>query len=618
MQAIQQKPEVQVSTTPFGIAIRYEWIAYIALIAFALVVRLAELDTVTLRETEAREALAAWRSLNPRLPGMALNAESPLLFWLHRMMFTGFGANELSVRAITAIAGAGLVVSPLLFRDLLGRERSFLYSVLLTFSPVLLLTSRFDSGVVWALWCVVGGLWALLRYAKGDRAVYGVWLAVFAAGLIFLTDAAGFMLFLVMVGAVALAWSLRTMSTVESENGAHLREYLQGFPMLKALLAVVMTVVFVATGLMLYPGGLANVAQLVEVGLRGVVTPAANMPFYPLIVSLFYEPVMWFFALATLWRGFRRGSLPLFERFCMAWLVMAVVAGLIYRGGTASHALWFTLPLTGLAGSSVFAAFKGKYHPFLRVPTWAKPLIALITLALLLVFTLNFQIVARALLQMVEFDFARIPAVGGIWSVVSIMLLIAGYFMAATLWGNRTALHGGAIGLLTFALVTSFGSGWNAAVHYSDDPVMFWHDAPAANQTFVLRETLFTFADREHGGMPRNQVMALVPEDSTLAWTLRDFTNLTFIRDVSEARGAEIILLPVSQDEPALGGSYVGQRFVTRKAWSPQTLHGLDFMAWWMQGRTRVPAAPGETYVLWVRQDIYDGAPFDFFTQSTQ
>lgn len=618
MQAIQHEPQLQAGAPTFGIAIRYEWIAYIALGVFALVMRLAELDTVALRDAEAREALAAWRSLNPALSGVSLAAESPLLFWLHRFMFTAFGATELSVRALTAIAGAGLVLSPVLFRDVLGAGRAFLFSLLLAFSPVLLLASRFDSSMVWALWCVVGGLWALQHYVQGDRAFYGLWMAGFAAGLVFLVDSAGFVLFLILVGAAVLAWSLRQTNIDDDENDRNLRSYLVGFPLMRALLTVVAVVALGATGLMLNMGGLANVARLLEVGVSGIVQPrVGNMPFYPLAISLFYEPVIWLFALATLWRGFRRGQLPLFERFWMAWLVLAVVGALLYRGGTAAHALWFTLPLTGLAGSSLVALITRKRQLFYRVAWWSQPLIALSTLALLLVFVLNFQLVARSLLRMLSGQVAitQIPAIGGIWTVVSLMLLVAGYFMASSLWGGRVALRGGGIGLLIFGMVTSFGTGWNVAVHYADDPVQFWHEAPVANHTFALRETLYAFADREHGGFPRNEIMALVPNDSSLAWTLRDFTNLRFIGDMNEARGAEIVILPLTVEPPALGGSYVGQTFVTRKVWSPQTMQGFDFLAWWMQGRTRIAPMPGETFVLWVRQDIYDGTPFDLLSQ---
>lgn len=618
MQAIQQEPKIQVNAPAFALAIRYEWVAYIALVFFALAVRLADLDIIALRDAEAREALAAWRSLNPALPGVALNAESPLLFWLHRFMFTAFGATELSVRALTAIAGAGLVISPLLFRDVFGAGRTFLFSLLLAFSPVLLIASRFDSSVVWALWVTVGILWALLRYTRlaESRADYGVLLAAFAAALIFLVDSAGFVLFLVLVGSVALTWSLRQINPEDDESPKSLRSYLSGFPLVKSLFAAFGVVVLGATGLMLSIGGLANVAYLLEVGLSGLLQPrAGTMPFYPLAVSLFYEPVIWLFALATLWRGFRRGQLPLLERFCMSWLVLGVVAALLYRGGTAAHALWFTLPLTGLAGSSFVTLLRRRRHPFFRVPNWAQPLTALFTLALLLVFALNFQIVARALLQMGEIDIARIPVIGGIWSVVSVMLLIAGVFMAFTLWGRAVALRGFGMGLMIFGLITAFGSGWNTAVHYSDSPVPFWHESPVSNHSFALRDTLFEFADREHGGLPRNPIVALVPQDGSLAWTLRDFTNLRFIRDISEARGAQIVILPLTQDTPALGGSYVGQSFVMRKAWSQQTMQSLDFFAWWMQVRTRIAPQSSEAFVLWVRQDIYDGAPFDPFAQ---
>ena len=77
---------------------------------------------------------------------------------------------------------------------------------------------------------------------------------------------------------------------------------------------------------------------------------------------------------------------------------------------------------------------------------------------------------------------------------------------------------------------------------------------------------------------------------------------------MAEAAGAEIVLT-AQQDEgtDALGGDYVGQRFLLRRTWSFADLGFWDLPAWWSQGRLRESILKEERVMLWLRQDIYDG-----------
>ena len=113
-----------------GLTIRLEWVAYAAMILLATILRVAELDTVALTTREATEALAAWRAVYPLAGLPAPISQSPVLFALHSLSVTLFGGAESMLRIWTALAGVFLVVSPLLFRDILGRTRTFLFSLL--------------------------------------------------------------------------------------------------------------------------------------------------------------------------------------------------------------------------------------------------------------------------------------------------------------------------------------------------------------------------------------------------------------------------------------------------------------------------------------------------------
>jgi hypothetical protein len=96
-----------------------------------------------------------------------------------------------------------------------------------------------------------------------------------------------------------------------------------------------------------------------------------------------------------------------------------------------------------------------------------------------------------------------------------------------------------------------------------------------------------------------------------VAWVLRDYPHVEYIPDVAAARLQPIALLPISVQPPDLGSSYVGQQFTITTGWDYRALRPAEFLAWWTQRNTRTVGVPIEAMVLWLRQDVYDGAqPF--------
>lgn len=601
------------TTDTRALQINVEFIAYMMVFVLALVLRIAELDTIPLSAGESRQALAAWRALNPEAPGSPITPESPLLFLLHAVTFTALGASEFTVRVFTALAGTLLVFSPLLFRDLLGQARTFLFCLLLTFSPVALVSARFDSPTIWAMLCAILALWALWRYWERQQIGYTLLASAAFVGLVLLTDPAGFVLALILIGAgfIALTWG--RADDPDSDPMNTVRESLRGWSWQAALGAAVLTIILVSTGFALYLPGLSNVSELALVGVRGIVTPQPGAPLvFPFLSMLFYEPIFLIFGIASIIIFLRRGT-TLLDRFLIAWFVLAIFASFIYRGGGPDHALWLVVPLAGLVSSLMMSLLAEDQHPFFDIPWWTKPVLVLVMIALLAIFTINFQGVARNILaaQPGALDQVRVDPINAVWSTISVLFIGLGFFLVSSLWGATTALRSGGLGLLIFGMVTSLGSGWGASVTKAESALELWHTEAIGREVFVLRDTLAELARRETGGVPRIPLFILAPEDGVIAWTVRDYTNTQFIADTSEARAQQIALLPMLAEPPALGGAYVGQDFIVSRGWNLQTLQGLDVLAWWMQRRTRFPELPSQTMILWLRQDIYDGAPFN-------
>ncbi len=618
-----QAPAQPISTegvTPRQLVISVEFVAYLALLILALVFRFAELDTVSLTTTEVREALSAWRVVFPGASGGELVPESPLLFLLHSVAFTTLGGSEFSARLFTALAGAGLVLSPLLFRELLGRTRAFVFSLMLVFSPTLLAASRFDVPVIWSLLFVVLMLWSLWRYAWLRRSLYAILATVLLVGIVLLTEPAGFILAVILIGAGLYTLYQSPVEAVESATGQNEQmNLLTDFPWRTGLVLAVGIMLLVATGFLLYPAGLSSVSGLLSAALEGFVTPSAiGAPLaFPLSTSLFYEPLMWVFGLVAIVRIAQQGTATWVERFLIGWLILGAAASLLYLGAGPQHALWTIIPLTGLVTSLAAEFLTQDEHPFWNAPWWGKWLLAIGTMALLAMMAVHLQGIARGMLTAPDETVGQMLQVlvrtanNNLMFLLSIVLTIGLYFTAASAWGNVAAARGSALGVLLFGMVTALSSGWQVAVSSADSPIELWHVQPTNRETALLRQTLIEVAKRETDGVFDLPIYIQAPDDGVIAWLVRDFVNATFINDVSQASTQPVVILPDVSEPPDLGDSYVGQRFVIRTWWSPQFMVWFDYPAWWFQRRTRTGAIPYETVVLWLRQDVYDGIPDD-------
>jgi hypothetical protein len=133
-----------------------------------------------------------------------------------------------------------------------------------------------------------------------------------------------------------------------------------------------------------------------------------------------------------------------------------------------------------------------------------------------------------------------------------------------------------------------------------------------------LRQTLEELTTRASGGFPQMPVVALASDDGVVAWTLRDFPKAQFTDDLTNARGQGIVIAPAQSQPPDLAGSYVGQSFAVASVWNLQTLRPADVLSWWTQRIVLNPDTPTERVVLWLRQDVYNGASPNAQTTGSQ
>ena len=148
--------------------------------AVALVLRVVDLDARAMHHDESLHAKYAWDFSEGR--GYTHNPlmHGPLLFHTVAGVFVVAGDSEVASRLPMALAGAVLVLAPLLLRRWLGNTGVIVAGALIAFSPVLLYYSRFSRNDVPAALFTLLLFAAIWRYRDDGRER---WLIVAAVAL---------------------------------------------------------------------------------------------------------------------------------------------------------------------------------------------------------------------------------------------------------------------------------------------------------------------------------------------------------------------------------------------------------------------------------------------------
>lgn len=629
-------------------AISTEALAYVALALAALILRVSDLDIVPITDLEAESALHAWHTVEDDAPGTFAVSSSPLTYLTQLISFSLLGANEFGARIGAAIAGTALALSPLLFRESLGRTRTFVWAALLSLLTVPTVASRTADGSAFMMLFTVLAIWLIRRYWYSQELSDAGWAIAAITCMLLLSSPAGVPLLAVLLVAGWLAvW--RTAISAPQRLGLPGDDILQlavkrlrAFPIRGAAFVPVLIVVLISTALMFNPAGLRTVSQLVNEAIRGIMHSSSLDGTRLGFVALFvYEPLLIIYALGGAWLLWKKGDINYFDRFAAFWAVVGAVGLLLYPGAKASDAMWVVLPLTLLASYGITqlmvdrrvvilwaagdddAEESALYSPRFR---WVKWAISAGVLMLLLILAVQFMQIARLLLLLPQgtgfgelfsllFDASQLRLLHGLGlllmtGIIALIIL----FFTANVWGLGTCLQGIGLGFLWLMLISGVGGAWQGSVTDAADPHSLWRQRAVAADAYLLRQTLYELADRDQSGFPTLEIFIVrdaggtLKNDGLVAWLTRDFPNARFVNKAEEAAGARIVLT-AQQDQAAnaLKGDYVGQRFLLRRSWSLADLGLWDLPAWWSQGRLREGMMREEHALLWLRQDVYDG-----------
>lgn len=634
-----------------------EWLAYLCLALLALLLRVAELDSLPLGDGEVRNALHAWHSIEDDAPGSFSAASSPLTYISQLLTFSLLGANEFSARIVPMLVGFALTLTPLLFRDHLGRTRTFVWASLLSLLALPIASARTADGSSFMLLFALLAVWMVRRYWYSQRLSDARWAFLLVTLMTLLSSPSGMPLLIVMLAAGWLAVWRTAISAPQRLDlpGDDILQLamrrLRAFPLGQTAFVPLAAVGLVATGFMLNSAGLRTVSQLIADALAGVTQSAAiDGSRLGLVALLAYEPLLIVFALGGAWLLWRHGAVTYIDRFAAAWALVGALALLLYPGAGPADAMWVALPLTLLASYGISQLMVDRRVVILWAQDeneersagesdgaelystaywWVKWLIGAVVLTLLLIMSAHFMQTARLMLELPA-DAGLAEALGlladssmlrllhslGMLLLTAIVLL-AVCLLLANYWGAGTCLQGIGLGFLGMMLLSGLGGGWGIAAADPTVPDGIWRQQAISHDVKLLQSTLRELSARQTGGFPLLNMTIVedrqhgISRDGMIAWLLRDHVNARFVPSALQASGEPIVLMVDADAQSAqLNGDYVGQRFLLSRnwAWTQQSI--WDMPAWWTQTRRRPASELSEdALIVWLRQDVYDGVP---------
>ena len=654
MQANQERSDSRgrLADGEIGRTISVEALAYIGLALLALLLRIGDLDIVPLTDIEAEGALQAWHTIDDDAPGAYQVSRSPLTHGAQLMLFSLLGANEFSVRLGAAFAGTALALTPLLFRENLGRTRSFIWTGLLALLTAPIVSSRTADGTAFMMLFTMLAIWMIRRYWYSRRYSDACWAIAFLTMMVLLSSPTGIPLLVVLMAAGWLAvWrtAISAPQRLELPGDDILQlavKRLRGFPIAGAAFVPALVVVLTSTVFMLNPGGLRAVSELVNGAITGITQSSSFDGTRVGFIALFtHEPLLIIYALGGAWLLWKKGDITYVDRFAAAWAAIGALGLLLYPGAKSTDAMWVVVPLTLLASYGITQLMVNRrvvllwsqhdddiddsalYTPRYR---WVKWAISAGVFMFLLILSVQFMQVARLLLQLpastsfadlfpllLEPSQTRLLHGMGLLTLTAFIALVV-FLLTANFWGLGTSLQGVGLGFLWLLMLSGIGGAWNGSVAFGEDRGDLWRQRSITADAYLLRETLFELAARDTSGFPTldlyivRDANGIIRDDGVIAWLARDFPNASFVSKAEMAAREPIVMTAQNDDTGlALEGDYVGQRFLLRRAWSFGQLGVWDLPAWWALGLLRDENLLEEHIVLWLRQDVYAGIPVD-------
>jgi uncharacterized protein (TIGR03663 family) len=588
-----ERIDVSAKLKPERSAVPLSWLTvevvlYILIGVVAVGLRFYALGAQPLRESEAAQALTAWRFYQGNWKGAT--GYSPLLFLGNDFTFALLGASNALARLVPALSGTALAVLPYFLRRRLGRSGALAASLLLALSPSTLFFSRYLEGQIVVAACVLAVLVGFFGYVDSKQPKY----AYLTAGALALSLSADPMVytFVLIFGTFLLLLGLvDRLADVDMGWSAVLvawRTAREERDLLKNSVLVLATVlVLVCTAFLLNFAGLPVALDFLPTWLAQLGPQVGAQPWYYYFQLLaLYEPLILAFGLIALVYYYLRQR-DLLTTFLLYWTVAAAVIYTLAGQKASGNVLLLVLPLA-LLTSLLLGRF---WDQLAQAATWgAEGLFTTLSLPVVIYFAI--QLAGYASSGQAVYLYMALVA----FLVLPILVALCWMWL-----GQGPALRCGGIILALALAMPTVGLSMGLNYHRAADPREPMVTEATLPGIVDLVTTLEQVSSHQEGDP---HVIAVTVEEATgpiLAWHLQDFGNTRFVEQLSPSIETPVVITLAEEEEPTLGGSYVGQSFALQARWNLQGLTRTELVRWLLYRDAPTPVKSRDV-VLWVKQ----------------
>jgi hypothetical protein len=566
---------------------RYEPWLYAGALLLAASLRLINLGSLPLSDTEAVEALKALGLFG----GSASTSGQPLYTLITAGLFAIFGNSDFLARLLPALTGCLLLLLPWYLRDDLGKLTALVLAFGLALDPALVALSRQAGSVMPALCFTLLALCALWkRQAR---------LAGFFGGLAMLSGVS----FWYGLTGLLLVWLVMLLFRKNSSTADPLTAETEvkpwsGVDIKKAGFAFVVTIILGGSLFLTLPAGMNMLVSGFLDFLRGWYTTRGVTIERVLVALVIYQFGILFLGLTEGISGWIQ-KVTTHRNLVIAFLAFLFLL-IIYPGRQMGDAGWCVVCLWILAA--------GLLSRLENTPREvAFPIIghALLVVALILFVILNISFVMGGYGGL---DWIRSLAILGGLVIIIIISLLVGFG-----WGIDVAIRGAFAGVGSILLAVMISLGVSAGGLNARSSPDLW----GQNQRVVGADTLLEDLDhfsRWDTGEADNLTIEVVRFDTaSLRWSLRRFQNVSYVNGLIPKQMPDIIITDFNL-QPELAKTYRGESFAWYKTADWSSMEAFSLLEWIFH---REMYESPVNLILWVRSDIFVSGNQSYNTMDT-
>jgi hypothetical protein len=551
--------------------------AYVLAFVVAIFFRFVLLDQPSLNNTEASYALQAFVFARGE---EVLIGSQPGYIALTSLMFSIFAAGNFWARFWPALFGSAFTLTPIFFRQYLGKAPGVILAFLIAFDAGMITLSRTGGSSIIAIATLIAGFgfylnrkWVLSSLSWGIALVGGleVWPGLLILALTIITVRPGK---IIDQDAENLAPSPKTDWKLLVIPGV--------------ILAIILSTQF-----MLHPNGISgfgsSIAAFFEsyskndgIGIGNFIVLTFCLQF-PLLILVFFEMV----------RGINKKSRITW--FLTIWWALAFLLVLVNPSRSGILLGWTEIPLLALSAMTVTRVIeKAKLEN--RLLCVGQTLLTILMLGLSFYYLMNVTISPEA--DPILFR-NKIIAV-----LLPLILLIIVTILFAWGWNSTSARRGTSLGITILLSMMIISSGWKATGWGNETKQELWRGEQVTVGDTILLTTIEDLSHWSTGQNNRIDIEIAEINSPSLLWALRDFEKLTVSEHLNLNTTSSILITP-DIDTVQAGLPYRGQKVL----WSSQPdILNMNFWNWlkWIVYRESQPAS--SEILLWARNDLFKGS----------